>query len=111
MASDPVSSKVSNGGLAGLAVSVITGLLVYYIPAWHSGIPDVVRELIVAGVGVAGYVGAGWLSRHRPTPAEVARAVAEARAMLATETVLLPPRVAVVEPVAATEPAEPGPPA
>jgi hypothetical protein len=82
-----VSAKVSNGTLGGGAAGIVSALLVYFIPAWHAGIPPELEPLIPAIVGAAGYYAAGWQSTHRATAAEISRAVKEARTVLATVTV------------------------
>lgn len=76
----PVSPKVSNGTLSGLAVSVVTWILTTYIPAFHNGLPTQVRDLLPALVGVIGYFGAGYLSKHPATASEIERAVTDLRA-------------------------------
>lgn len=76
-ARSPVSAKVSNGTLLGLATSLATAGLEYFVPAWHSGIPGFAQYLIMGGLGAAGYFGGGWLSSHKATAAEIEAAVAE----------------------------------
>lgn len=77
MANDPISNKVSNGGAAGIAATVVTAALVYFIPAWHSGIPQFAQLLITGGIGAVGYFGGGWLSKHKATVTEVKTALDE----------------------------------
>jgi hypothetical protein len=49
--SAPLSNKVSNGTVLGMASGVIAAALQYFIPAWHSGIPQIAQLLITAGIG------------------------------------------------------------
>lgn len=76
----PVSPKVANGSLSGLAVSVVTWVLTTYIPTFHNGLPTQLRDLVPALVGVVGFYAGGWLSKHPATAAEIQRAVDDLRA-------------------------------
>jgi hypothetical protein len=85
-----ISSKVSNGTLTGLVTAGITAALVYYIPAFRSGLPGPVSDLVTAGVGAAGYFAAGYQSTHRATVPEIQRAIADAHAVLDAEQAATP---------------------
>jgi len=80
-----ISNKVGNGTLTGAAVALLTWALTYFIPAWHSGLPPAVGDLLPAAVGVIGYFAGGYLSTHRATVAEVERAIAEAEAVISAD--------------------------
>lgn len=71
----PVSPKVANGTLSGLVLTLLTGALENYIPAWHSGIPSYAQFLIAGALGAAGYFGAGYLSKHKATATEIENAL------------------------------------
>lgn len=77
MKASPVSPKVSNGTLAGLASTLLTSALVYFVPSWHSGLPGFAPYLISGAVGAIGYFGTGYLSKHPATAAEIATAIAD----------------------------------
>jgi hypothetical protein len=72
---DPVSAKVSNGGLVGVAGLLITWGLTYFIPAWHSGIPPALAGIIPGALSVAGYLLGGYFSKHQATLREVTAAL------------------------------------
>lgn len=76
-----ISAKVANGSLTGLATGLVTWALTYFIPAWKSGIPPALAPLVPALVAIAGYFAAGYLSRHKATAGEIARALAELEAI------------------------------
>jgi hypothetical protein len=78
-----ISAKVSNGGLAGALAGVVSSLLVTFIPAFHGGLPAIVQTLIPVGIGTAGYLIGGYLSKHQATAAEVQAAVNDAKQILA----------------------------
>jgi hypothetical protein len=80
--SAPVSNKVSNGTTIGLATGLIAAALQYFIPAWHSGIPQIAQLLITAGIGAIGYFGGGWASKHQATVSEIGAAIRDAEAIL-----------------------------
>lgn len=76
-----ISGKVSNGSLSGIVVLTITWILTTYIPAFHSGIPPALAQLIPGLVGAAGYFGGGYLARHKATPDEIEAAIQDAIAV------------------------------
>jgi hypothetical protein len=80
--SAPLSNKVSNGTVIGMASGVIAAALQYFIPAWHSGIPQIAQLLITAGIGATGYFGGGWMSKHQATVSEIEIAIRDAEAIL-----------------------------
>jgi hypothetical protein len=82
----PVSPKVANGTLSGLAVSVVTWILTTYIPTFHNGLPQNIRDLLPALVGVGGFYVGGYLSKHQATSTEIQRAVDDLRAAEAAVT-------------------------
>jgi hypothetical protein len=73
-----VSSKVSLGTLGGGAVGIVSSLLVYYIPAWHSGLPGYVAYILPVLLTLAGHFLSGYMATHKATAAEVDIALAEA---------------------------------
>ena len=89
-----ISSKVSNGTLGGLAAAGVTAALVYYVPAFKSGLPGPVSDLVTAAVGAIGYFAAGYQSTHRATVPEVQAAIADAHAVLDAEQTHRQPRPA-----------------
>jgi hypothetical protein len=93
--SDPISNKVSNGGAAGIASAVIAAALQYYVPAFHSGIPQFVQLLITGGIGAVGYFGGGYLSKHQATVTEITTALDEIRQL---ETAIQAVKPKVVQP-------------
>jgi hypothetical protein len=76
------SPKVTVGSLSGLALTGITWLLTEYIPAWHSGVPAQIQPLIPAILGVIGYFGGGYATKHPATLAEVEIAIKDAENVL-----------------------------
>jgi hypothetical protein len=65
-----------------MASGVIAAALQYFIPAWHSGIPQIAQLLITAGIGATGYFGGGWISKHQATVSEIEIAIREAETIL-----------------------------
>jgi len=66
-----ISPKVSVGTLTGAAVGIITALLVFYVPAWHSGLPYAVSALLPVLVAAAGHFAGGYLTKHPTTLADI----------------------------------------
>lgn len=108
----PTSNKVSNGTTLGILGTLISAALVYFIPAWHSGIPSVWQMVIAGGIGALGYFGGGWMSTHKATMSEIQAAVTDAEALMK----LLPPHMIQLGPATSTDiisshPLPPAPPA
>jgi hypothetical protein len=80
--SAPVSNKVSNGAALGIVTGLVAAALQYFIPAWHSGIPQFAQLLITAGIGGIGYFGGGWASKHQATVTEIGTAIRDAESIL-----------------------------
>lgn len=105
----PISNKVSNGTLGGGAAGIVSALLVYFIPAFHSGIPAPLAPIIPALIGAIGYFGSGFVSKHQATGDEIGRLITQVEQLNELRKVLASvPQVPQVPEVPAEHPAAAG---
>lgn len=76
------SPKVTVGSLSGGALAGVTWLLTTFIPAWHSGIPTQLQPVIPAILGLIGYFGGGYATKHPATASEIEIAIQDAENVL-----------------------------
>lgn len=78
----PVSGKVSNGTLGGGAVGLLVAILTYFVPAWHSAIPNGLEPFIPVLTSAVGYYLTGFASKHQATTDEVIHAIQKGEVIL-----------------------------
>jgi hypothetical protein len=78
-----ISAKVGNGTAVGTAVGLVTWALTTFIPAWHTGIPVQLANVLPLVIGVIGYFVGGYLSTHQATVTEVETAISNANKVIA----------------------------
>lgn len=79
----PLSAKVTNGTVGGVAVGLVTWALTWFVPAWQSAIPGPLQALIPTVLGAAGYYITGFSTKHQATTDEIVRAIRSGEVVLA----------------------------